>query len=95
VGLRSVIRPGATIRNSVLMGNDYYTGEGNDGPARPEIGRDTLIENAVIDKNVRIGDGCRITDKSGGPDFDGELHYVREGLVVIPYGQVVPPGTVI
>ena len=95
VGLRSVIRPGAVIRGSVLMGNDYYAGEGNDGAEHPEIGRDTFIENTVIDKNVRIGDGCRITDKSGSPDFDGEFHYVREGIVVIPYGQVVPPGTVI
>ncbi|MFH1682095.1 MAG: sugar phosphate nucleotidyltransferase [Candidatus Eisenbacteria bacterium] len=95
VGLRSVIRPGATIRNSVLIGNDYYEGEENGEPRRPEIGRDTLIEGAVIDKNVVIGDGCAIRDKTGAPDMDHPLYTIRDGIVVIRDGKVLPPGTAI
>jgi glucose-1-phosphate adenylyltransferase len=95
VGLRSVVRRGSTIRSTVLIGNDYYETEGDMGPRRPEIGRDTRIENAVIDKNVVIGERCVIRDKTGSPDRDGGLYYIRDGIVVIPDGTTLPPGTVI
>ncbi|MBM3321255.1 MAG: NTP transferase domain-containing protein [Candidatus Eisenbacteria bacterium] len=95
VGLRSVIRPGATIRNSVLIGNDFYESEEDGGPRRPEIGRNTLIETAVIDKNAVIGEGCVIRDKTGAPDSDHPLYTVRDGITVIRDGTVLPPGTMI
>jgi glucose-1-phosphate adenylyltransferase len=95
VGLRSIVRRGTVIRNTVLIGNDYYETEGEMGPRRPEIGRDARIENAVIDKNVVIGDRCVIRDKTGSLDKDGGLYYIRDGIVVIPDGTTLPPGTVI
>jgi len=42
---------------------------------------------------VQIGEGCRITDKTGAPNEDGEFHFVRDGIVVIPDGTILPPGT--
>ncbi|MBN1827191.1 MAG: NTP transferase domain-containing protein [Candidatus Eisenbacteria bacterium] len=98
VGLRSVIRPGTKIRNSVLMGNDYYAHEvpaAEGRPAEPGIGRDCVIENAVLDKNVVVGDGCRIVGRAGEPDREGDGWTVRDGIVVIRHGATLPPGTVV
>ncbi|MFH1277088.1 MAG: sugar phosphate nucleotidyltransferase [Candidatus Eisenbacteria bacterium] len=93
IGLRSVVRRGCEIRNSILIGNDSYEID-FDGPRRrAEIGPDTFIENAVIDKNVVIGAGSEIRGRPGEPDRDGPGFAVRDGIVVIPEGTVLPPGT--
>lgn len=93
IGLRSVIRRGCDIRDSILIGNDSYEIE-DDGPRRrPEIGPNTVIEGAVIDKNVIIGEGCEIRGCPGAPDRDGPGFAMRDGIAVIPEGAVLPPGT--
>ena len=54
---------------------------------------DCIIEKAIIDKNVRIGDGVRILDKTGAPDQQEKNFWVRDGITVIPKGTVIDPGT--
>lgn len=93
IGLRTVVRRGCEIRNSILIGNDYYVTEGEEPGRAPEIGPNTFIENAVIDKNVTIGERCQIRGRAGAPDRDGGNHYFRDGIVVVPDGVVLPPGT--
>jgi glucose-1-phosphate adenylyltransferase len=98
IGLRSRIQGGAVIRDSLVMGQDYY--ESRDGVVPVDqppmgIGHDSIIERTIVDKNARIGNGVRISP-DGKPDrFDGPNYYVRDGLVVIPKGAVVHDGTVI
>ena len=96
IGIRSVIESGSSIRNSVLMGADFYQGEGprstSDGPALG-IGRHCVIEGAIIDKNARIGDGVVIKAEGKSGDVDGENYYIRDGVVVVPKGAVIPAGT--
>ena len=96
IGLRSVIATGSTIRNSVLMGADFYQDE--DPQPKPElpplgIGRHCVIEEAIIDKNVRIGDGVVVTPEGKTSNVDGDNYYIRDGVVVIPRGAVIPAGT--
>ncbi len=96
IGLRSVIQPGTTLKNVVMMGADYYEqdiGERHLGMPAVGIGRDCHIENAIIDKNVRIGDRVVISPKGKAPDAQGDGFYLRDGLVVIPKNSVIPPGT--
>ena len=96
IGIRSVIENGSTIRNSVLMGADFYQDDDpNPLPDRPPlgIGRDCVIEGAIIDKNVRIGDGVVITPGGKPADLDGENYYIRDGVIVVPKGAVIPAGT--
>lgn len=96
IGIRSIIQPGATLKNVILMGADYYDAELPDTPGaapRIGIGRDCHIENAIIDKNARIGDKVVISPKGKSPDTDGEGYYVRDGIVVIPKNSIIPPGT--
>lgn len=96
LGIRSIVQPGSTLKNVILMGSDHYEA---DVPAvaagipRIGIGRECHIENAIIDKNARIGDKVVISPKGKAPDADGEGYYVRDGIVVIPKNSVIPAGT--
>jgi glucose-1-phosphate adenylyltransferase len=94
IGIRSYIKSGTTIRNSVVMGADFYDVD-NASRGGPElgIGKNCVIDHAIIDKNARIGDGCVITP-DGKPDhFDGPNFYVRDGIVVVPKGASIEAGT--
>ena len=96
IGIRSVIGSGTTIRNSVLMGADFYQTEAWESKADlPPLGiaGRCRIEGAIIDKNVRIGEGVVITSEGKPANADGENYCVRDGVVVIPKGTVIPAGT--
>ena len=98
IGIRSVIGSGTTIRNSVLMGADYYQAEAwqpNPGLPPLGIGCRCHIEGAIIDKNARIGEGVVITPEGKPDNADGENYCIRDGVVVVPKGTVIPAGTLI
>src|SRR6202166_1359262 len=86
VGIRSIIRSGATIRNSIVMGADYFETDRPADPAHPRlgIGRNCVIDRAIIDKNARIADGVVITPEGKPQDFDGENYFIRDGIVIVP-----------
>lgn len=81
------------------MGLDAYDNEAqlkswaSRGLPRMGIGHDTYIEKAIVDKNARIGDNCRITPEGKPSNMDGENFYIRDGIVVIPKNAILPPGT--
>ena len=99
IGIRSIIENGATIRNSVIMGADFYEDEANevyqDGSPRPPIGigKNSVIDRAIIDKNARIGESVVITPDGKAPNVDNTNYYIRDGVVVIPKNAVIPNGT--
>lgn len=93
VGLRTVVREGSVVRKSVLMGNDFYeTGKPVSGHALG-IGKDCRIENCILDKNVCIGKDVSITNSKGVREVDAENYYIRDGIVIIPKGVMIPDGT--
>ena len=93
VGIRSVIQSGATIRNSIVMGADYFELEQTDSSKLPiGIGRNCVIDRAIIDKNARIADGVVITPEGKPPNLDSDNYFIRDGIVVIPKDAVVPAG---
>jgi glucose-1-phosphate adenylyltransferase len=101
VGIRSRIGHGTTVVSSYLMGNDYFetlddiTHAHKIGIPLLGIGDRCYIRNAIIDKNCRIGDDVRI---NGGPhlaDTDHALYTVKDGIVVVKKGAVIPNGFVI
>jgi glucose-1-phosphate adenylyltransferase len=96
VGVRSVIESGATIRNSVIMGADFYEelAERTDRNVPPiGIGRNSVVDRAIIDKNARIGENVVITPDGKAPNVDSENYYIRDGVVVIPKNAVLPDGS--
>ena len=92
VGVRSIINSGATIRNSVVMGADYYETDPPRGEIPIGIGRNCVIDRAIIDKNARIADGVVITPEGKPENFDAENYYIRDGIVVIPKDATIPAG---
>jgi glucose-1-phosphate adenylyltransferase len=101
IGIRSIIESGAKISRAVMMGCDYYESmesiqdhEGK-GVPRVGIGKNARIENAIIDKNARIGDDVVITPEGKADSVDHPLYYMRDGIVIIPKNAVIPSGTVI
>jgi len=93
VGIRAVIREGTTVQRSIVMGAGFFEEPGAAVPAG--IGKDCRIRNAIIDLNARIGDGCRLLNEAGVDNADGPAWAIRGGIIVVPRGAVVPPGTVL
>ncbi|HXL24126.1 MAG TPA: glucose-1-phosphate adenylyltransferase [Chthoniobacterales bacterium] len=94
IGIRSIIQSGATIRNSVIMGADYFE---QDRPGAVDvppigIGRNCVIDRAIIDKNARIADGVVITPEGKAANSDADSYFIRDGIVIVPKNAVIPAG---
>jgi glucose-1-phosphate adenylyltransferase len=101
IGLRTVVGAGTELNRVILLGSDYYESaesvmkHENEGKPRIGVGSQCKIENAIIDKNARIGNNVFISP-AGKPDqHDHPLYYIRDGIVIIPKDAVIPHGTVI
>ena len=97
IGLRSQIKSGVKIKDSILMGNDYFERDWkSEGKKLPlQISNNCSIEGAIIDKNARLGENVVIRPFPCGTDIDGDQWVVRDGIVVIPKNAQVMPDTVI
>jgi glucose-1-phosphate adenylyltransferase len=96
LGIRSQISENTTITGTVMMGADYYdTDSARDLASGVPIGvgPNCKIEGAIIDKNVRIGEGVVISAFPPGTDFDFDSYSVVDGIVVVPKRSVLLPGT--
>jgi glucose-1-phosphate adenylyltransferase len=93
VGIRSQVAEGTMIKDSILMGADYYQEEKPRGNLPIGIGRNCHIECAILDKNVRIGDDVMIKPFPRDHDIDSDLYFVRDGVVVIAKDTEIPTGT--
>ena len=94
IGVRSIIQSGATIRDSIVMGADYFEQDRHVDEKQPAIGigRNCVIDRAIIDKNARIADGVVITPEGKPADFDGDNYFIRDGIVIVPKNAVIPAG---
>ena len=97
IGFRCRIGPDVQIRNSVLMGADYYDTavdvESDQTVGRPAlgIGSGAVIDGAIIDKNCRIGSDARIANTDGRMSDDvSDDVFVRDGVVVVHKDSLIP-----
>lgn len=101
IGIRSRIGQGSTVVSCYMMGSDYYETllEINHNAERslPKlgIGDRCYIKNVIIDKNCRIGNDVRINGGAHLADEDHSLYTVKDGIVVLKKGAVLPDGFVI
>src|SRR5436190_10393100 len=101
VGIRSRIGHGSTVVSSYLMGNDYYETLADISSANEKgipllgIGNRCYIKNAIIDKNCRIGDDVRINGGVHLENTDQPLYTIKDGIVVVKKGAIIPNGFVI
>jgi glucose-1-phosphate adenylyltransferase len=101
VGVRSRIARNVTLRDTVMLGADRFETDSdranNQTRGIPDlvVGEGAVIENAILDKECRIGKNAQIVNRRGVKDDEGENYVIRDGVVVIPRGTIVPDGTVI
>lgn len=93
VGIRAIVREGSVIENSTVMGARYYEAVGSQADVRMGIGRDCTIRNAIVDLDARIGEGSRLVNAAGVRNADGPGWCIRDGILVVQRGAVIPPGT--
>ncbi len=98
IGVRSRIERGASVKESIVMGADFYqvpeviAEDFARGTPPMGIGEGAVVERAIIDKGARIGRGARILNRQGREHEDGEGYFIRDGIVVIPKQAVIPDG---
>ena len=101
IGIRSRIGHGSTVVDSYLMGSDFYeTLEEIERTARNGIpalgvGERCYIRNAILDKNVRIGNDVRINGGEHLANHDHDLYTIKDGIVVVKKGAILPSGFVL
>jgi len=95
IGVRSIIATGTVVKDSVLMGSDYYSNEIDAVSGKPSIGIGPRcsIEGAIVDKNARIGADVVIRPFPRGTDITTEQWVVQDGIVVIPKNSIILSGT--
>ncbi|MBX7105400.1 MAG: glucose-1-phosphate adenylyltransferase [Gemmataceae bacterium] len=101
IGIRSRVGKNVTLRDVIMIGADRYQTDreraADFAAGRPPVGvgDDCVIEGAILDKDCRIGRGARIRGGAARGDSEGENYVIRDGVIVIPRGAIVPDGAVI
>ena len=96
IGVRSRIGKDTVIRDSIVMGIDYYQTV-DDLKELPNnellgIGNDCLIQKAILDKNVKIGNDVQIVGGDGLDDYETDTYCIREGIIIVKKGAFIPSG---
>ncbi len=102
LGIRSYVGEGSDLEDVVMMGADYYeTADqlaANVEQGRPNlgVGKRCRVRHAIIDKNARIGDDCELSaiGKADGTYANGNV-IIRDGVLCVTKGAILPPGTVV
>ncbi|MEJ8819213.1 glucose-1-phosphate adenylyltransferase [Lacibacter sp. H407] len=101
IGIRTRIGHGTTVVSSYIMGGDYFETleemkhSAERGIPKIGIGERCYIKNTIIDKNCRIGNDVRINGGAHLPNTDHSLYTVKDGIVVVKKGAILPDGFVI
>ena len=102
LGVRSVVGNDCKLQNVVMMGADYFYSTDNEragseshGHENIGVGDRSVIENAIIDKNARIGSDVNLSPNGieDGWFDDGLGIYVRDKILVVVKNAIVPAGT--
>lgn len=99
IGIRSRIGKGSIIKNTYMMGNDFYESleeiESKKIDILAGVGKNCQISYTIIDKNCRIGDNTIIEGGKHLEDKETDSYVIKEGIVVLKKGAVLPVGTII
>ena len=95
VGNRAIIKEGSTLDRVVMMGSDYYGDAPTVDLSKMGIGKNCFIRNAILDKNVRVGDNVVINYQGPETNLETELYHIIDGIVVVPKNVFIPANTTI
>jgi glucose-1-phosphate adenylyltransferase len=98
IGIRSRVGYGTTISNSYLMGNDHYQNleeirtNNLNGIINIGVGERCYINNTIVDKDCRIGNDVRLNGGKHLEDGNTPLYTIKDGIIVVKKGAVLPDG---
>lgn len=103
IGLRSRLDVGVQIEDSIIMGSDFFetieeiSVNLKRGQPHIGIGENSTIRRAIVDKNVRIGRNVKLVNTAGVAQADAEdgSYYIRDGIILVPKGGLIPDNTVV
>ncbi|KAF7837247.1 glucose-1-phosphate adenylyltransferase large subunit 3, chloroplastic/amyloplastic [Senna tora] len=103
VGIRSRINSNVHLKDTVMLGADFYETDDeraallSEGRVPIGIGENTKIKECIIDKNARIGKNVVIANSEGIQEADrsSEGFYIRSGVTIILKNSVIKDGLVI
>jgi len=99
IGIRSYIDEGTFVQRSIIMGHARYETieERNREQGMPNlgIGNNCIIRSAIIDMDCKIGNNVHLINKDNLTEAEGDNYAIREGIIIIPKGAIIPDYTVI
>ena len=101
VGIRARVGKDTVIKHTYIMGCDYYENidqieqKNKKGIPILGIGERCIIEDAIIDKNCSIGNDVIIKGGAHLEKLDHPLYTIKDGIVVVKKGAVIPNGYII
>jgi len=101
IGIRSFIEEGTFVQRSIIMGNTRYetiterTKNREQGLPNLGIGNNCIIRDSIIDLDCKIGNNVQMVNKEKKLEDEGPYYVIRDGIIIIPKGTVVPDNTVI
>ena len=101
IGVRSIIRGGSRLERTVMLGSVFF-----ETPAELQacekkgippigVGMNCRISNAIIDKNARIGNNVTLSPDGKANETEGDGYFIRDGVIVVLKGAVIPNGSTI
>lgn len=96
LGQKAIVGRGTVIQDSYIMGQEVpYSGHVSSVENNHFIGDDCFIQKAILDKNATVGNGVRLVNTHNLVEFDSPNVYIRDGIIVVPKGAVVPDNFVL
>lgn len=97
IGIRCHVGKGTVVRDSVILGSHSYSPpkQYKEGPKKYGIGQNCLIEKAIIDEHVYIGNNVQLVNKKNLVNYDGDGIFIRDGIIVVASGTVIPDNFVL
>jgi glucose-1-phosphate adenylyltransferase len=103
LGLRLRVEEGVVLRDTLVMGADSSESERQRAVLRAQggvplgIGKGSHVTNAILDKNVRVGNNVQVINKDHVQEADRSAlgFTIRGGIVVIEKNATLADGTII
>jgi glucose-1-phosphate adenylyltransferase len=96
IGIRSVIADGAKLNRVIMQGAERYEEDDEQTCDIPMgVGPNSVLEDAIVDQNARIGKNVVIRGAKELQDYDADQYAIRDGIVVVYKNGIIPDGTVI
>lgn len=95
IGIRSHIGENTIIKDSILLGNHFYRNPLHGKTSiidHANIGKNCLIQNTIIDEDVRIGDDVKLINEKNLEYYDGDGVFIRDGIIIVAAKTIIKNG---